>query len=153
MNASGPPSPIFWELVVQLKAAGASRELMLQCLKEKGIEGEDANVLVNSVVGVLPSTIPSAQFSPGTNVQLPSQLSLSDIGLIGPPAVVGLYWAGLGVAILLSLGIGAVFTWSGLVALPEGVGFYGLRVGLFTSALCTVWGLLRFIQGRLNSSN
>lgn len=136
-----------WDLVKRLKADGVSREDMLTKLKSTGLDDESARVLINSVAGALPIDLPSAQLSPGTNALSPSTFTLSDIGLTGPPATVGLYWMAFGAAILLALGLGFIMTEMLGRELPEDVGFYALRIGGFTSMCCVAWGLFRYSQG------
>lgn len=145
-----PEAPVqgtSYELVQRLKAEGATREAMLEALKARGHPEEDAKVLVNSVVGRLPEELPGAQLSPGTNPLSPGVFSLSDIGLTGPSHVVGLYWMGFGAAILLALGVGGILTASGLVELPDDVGFYALRLGGVVAMACLAWGTFRYTQG------
>jgi len=136
-----------WDLVKQYKADGVSREQMLEKLKAIGLDDESARVLINSVVGAMPVELPNAQFSPGINVLSPSTFTLSDIGLTGPPATVGLYWMAFGAAILLALGLGFILNSTLGKELPEDVGFYALRIGGFVSMCCVGWGLFRYSQG------
>ena len=136
-----------WDLVKKLKADGVPREQMMEKLKSMGLDDESAKVLINSVAGALPSDLPNAQLSPGTNILSPGTFTLSDIGLTGPPATVGLYWMGFGAAILLSLGLGFIMTETLGRELPEDVGFYALRIGGFLSMTCVGWGLFRYSQG------
>ncbi len=130
-----------------MKADGISREEMITRLKATGLDDESAVVLINSVAGAMPSELPNAQLSPGTNILSPNTFSLSDIGLTGPPTTVGLYWMGFGAAILIALGIGFIFTEALDRPLPEDVGFYALRLGGFVSMCCVSWGVFRYSQG------
>ena len=136
-----------WDLVKQFKADGVPREQMLEKLKATGLDDESAKVLINSVVGAMPVDLPNAQLSPGTNVLSPSTFTLSDIGLTGPPATVGLYWMAFGAAILLALGLSFIMTETLDKQLPEDVGFYAVRIGGFVSMCCVAWGLFRYSQG------
>ena len=136
-----------WDLVKQYKADGMPREQMLEKLKATGLDDESAKVLINSVVGALPADLPDAQLSPGTNVLSPSTFTLSDIGLTGPAATVGLYWMAFGAAILLALGVSFIMTEMLGKELPENVGFYAVRIGGFVSMCCVAWGLFRYSQG------
>jgi hypothetical protein len=120
---------------------------MITRLKATGLDDESAVVLINSVAGAMPSELPNAQLSPGTNILSPNTFSLSDIGLTGPPTTVGLYWMGFGAAILIALGIGFIFTEALDRPLPEDVGFYALRLGGFVSMCCVSWGVFRYSQG------
>ena len=151
VEATGPleavPDGTSWDLVKKLHAEGATRDQMLEKLKAKGLDDESAKVLINSVSGSMPVELPNAQLSPGTNVLSPSTFTLSDIGLTGPPATVGLYWMGFGAAILLALGLGFIMTETLGRELPEDVGFYALRIGGFLSMSCVAWGLFRYSQG------
>lgn len=131
----------------RLKAEGATREVMLEKLKAAGLDDEGAKVLVNSVAGALPSELPSAQLTAGTDLLSPSVYTLSDIGLTGPPTVVGLYWMGFGVAILLALGLGWMLTAAGLAEVPPGVGEYALRIGGVAASTSLAWGAFRYAQG------
>lgn len=146
-SAEPEPNATSWELVQRFKADGVPREQMLEKLKATGLDEESARVLMNSVIGALPSDLPDAQLSPGTNVLSPSTFTLSDIGLTGPPATVGLYWMGFGAAILLALGVGFIMTETLDKPLPEDVGFYALRIGGLASMCCVAWGLFRYSQG------
>ena len=141
------PNGTSWDLVKRFKSEGVPREEMLTRLKATGLDEESAQVLINSVVGAMPSDLPDAQLSPGTNVLAPSVFTLSDIGLTGPPTTVGLYWMGFGAAILLALGLGFIMTEMLGKELPEDVGFYALRLGGFVSMCCVSWGLFRYSQG------
>lgn len=145
--AEPAPNATSWELVRQFKADAVPREQMLEKLKATGLDEESAKVLINSVIGAMPSELPDAQLSPGTNVLSPSTFTLSDIGLTGPPATVGLYWMGFGAAILVALGMGFIMTEMLDKPLPEDVGFYALRIGGFLSMCCVAWGLFRYSQG------
>jgi hypothetical protein len=133
--------------VQRLKAEGATREAMLERLKAQGLDEEGARVLVNSVAGPLPSELPSAQLTGGNDLLSPSVYTLSDIGLTGPPTVVGLYWMGYGVAILLALALGWLFDEAGLVTVPPHVGEYAFRLGGLASAVLLGWGAYRYSQG------
>ena len=146
-QAPTPEGSTNWDLVKRLKADGVPREQMLEKLKATGLDDESAKVLINSVVGAMPADLPNAQLSPGTNILAPGMFTLSDIGLTGPPATVGLYWMGFGAAILLALGLGFIMTEMLGKELPEDVGFYALRVGGFLSMSCVGWGLFRYSQG------
>jgi hypothetical protein len=143
------PGPVgtHWDLVNKLKAEGAPREQVLERLKALGLDDESSKVLFNAVMGAMPSELPSAQLSGGTNVLSPSTFTLSDIGLTGHPTVVGLYWMGFGAAILLALGIGALMNVTDLVTVPEGVEFYALRLGGIASMAFIAWGVFRYMQG------
>jgi hypothetical protein len=141
------PNGTSWDLVKRFKAEGVAPEQMLEKLKATGLDEESAKVLINSVVGAMPADLPNAQLSPGTNILSPGTFTLSDIGLTGPPATVGLYWMGFGAAILIALGLGFVMTEMLDKKLPEDVGFYALRVGGLLSMLCVAWGLFRYSQG------
>jgi hypothetical protein len=141
------PNATSWDLVKKMKADGVAREEMIVKLKATGLDEESALVLINSVAGALPSVLPEAQLSPGTNVLSPSTFTLSDIGLTGPPATVGLYWMGFGAAILVALGLGFIMTELLGRELPEDVGFYALRIGGFVSMCCVSWGVFRYSQG------
>lgn len=145
--APAPAQSPAWDLVQRLKAEGATREVMLERLKGQGLDDEAAKVLVNSVVGRLPAELPSAQLTGGNDLLSPSLYTLSDIGLTGPPTVVGLYWMGFGVAILLALALAWILSAAGLVSVPEDVGEYAFRIGGFASAACLVWGAYRYSQG------
>ena len=67
------PGPVgtHWDLVNKLKAEGAPREQVLERLKALGLDDESSKVLLNSVMGAMPSELPSAQLSGGTNVLSP----------------------------------------------------------------------------------
>lgn len=145
-SASRPPGTA-WELVRRLKSEGATREVMLAKLKETGLGDEEAKVLVNSVAGALPAELPSAQLTGGNDLLAPSVFTLSDIGLTGPPTLVGLYWMGFGVAILIALGLGWLLTAAGLAELPEHVGEYAVRIGGVAASTFLVWGAYRYSQG------
>jgi hypothetical protein len=149
-TAAAPTEPAngtSWDLAKKLKADGLSREEMLTKLKASGLDDESAVVLLNSVAGALPSELPSAQLSPGTNILSPNTFALSDIGLTGPPTTVGLYWMGFGAAILIALGLGFIFTETLDRPIPDDVGFYALRIGGFLSMCCVSWGVFRYSQG------
>lgn len=148
-DSAAPTAPpgTSWDLVQRLKAEGATREVMLEQLKAAGLDDEGAKVLVNSVAGALPSELPSAQLTAGTDLLSPSVYTLSDIGLTGPPTVVGLYWMGFGVAILLALGLGWMLTAAGLAEVPAGVGEYALRIGGIAASSALAWGAFRYAQG------
>jgi hypothetical protein len=146
-TAEPTPNGTSWDLVKRFKAEGVPPDQMLQKLKATGLDDESAKVLINSVVGAMPSDLPNAQLSPGTNVLSPGTFTLSDIGLTGPPATVGLYWMGFGAAILLSLGLGFIMTETLGKELPEDVGFYAVRIGGLLSMGCVAWGLFRYSQG------
>jgi hypothetical protein len=142
-NANGTS----WDLVKKMKAEGATREEVLVKLKALDLDEESAKVLLNSVMGPIPSEIPGAQLTGGTNTLAPSVFTISDFGLTGPPHVVGLYWMGFGAAILVALGIGFLMTSSDLVKLPEDVDFYAVRLGGVASMTCIAWGMFRYSQG------
>ncbi len=144
---SAAPRGTSWDLVQRLKAEGVTREVMLARLKESGLDDEAAKVLVNSVDGAMPSELPSAQLTGGTDLLSPSVFTLSDIGLTGPPTVVGLYWMGFGAAILLALGLGWVLTEAGFAELPASVGEYAVRLGGLAASTCLIWGAYRYSQG------
>lgn len=141
-----PANGTAWEQVQKLKADGKSREDILAELKKQGHDDEGARVLVNSVMGAMPSELPSAQLSPGTNALAPSVFSLSDIGLTGPSHVVGVYWMGFGAAILLALGLAAMMTLAGMAKVPETVAYYAVRLGGVLSMACIGYGLFRYSQ-------
>ena len=136
-----------WDLVKQYKADGLNREQMFEKLKATGLDDESSKVLINSVIGTMPSDLPNAQLSPGMNVLSPSTFTLSDIGLTGPAATVGLYWMAFGAAILLALGVGFLMTELLDKQLPEDVGYYAVRLGGFVSMCCVAWGAFRYSQG------
>lgn len=136
-----------YDIVKQMAEAKASREDMLAKLKASGLDDESAKVLINSVTGAMPQELPDAQLSPGMNVLSPSTFTLSDIGLTGHPATVGLYWMGFGAAILLALGVGTMLTVMTDAKLPEDVGYYAFRLGGVISMTCVAWGLFRYFQG------
>ena len=71
----------------------------------------------------------------------------ADKGLTGPPTVVGLYWMGFGVAILLALALGWMLTAAGLAELPPDVGAYALRIGGVAASTSLAWGAYRYAQG------
>ncbi|HEY0882981.1 MAG TPA: hypothetical protein VGD87_15675 [Archangium sp.] len=145
--AAAPTPGTNYDVVKQMAEAKASREDMLAKLKAAGLDDESAKVLINSVSGALPAEIPDAQLSPGMNVLSPSTFTLSDIGLTGHPATVGLYWMGFGAAILLALGVGTMLTVMMDTKLPEDVGYYAFRLGGVISMTCVAWGLFRYFQG------
>lgn len=146
-EAPSEPNATRYERVRLWKSQNLPRPEMVEKLKADGLDDESANVLINSVMGAMPQELPSAQLSPGLNVLSPGTFTLSDIGLTGPPTVVGLYWMGFGAAILLALGIGAVLSEAGLANLPEDVGMYALRIGGLASMACVGWGVFRYSQG------
>ncbi len=147
-DAAPPPEgSTTFELVRRMKNEGATREQVLEKLKANGLDDESAKVLLNSVMGAMPSELPGAQLAPGTNVLSPGVFTLSDIGLTGPPTVVGLFWMGFGAAILVALGIGGLMTATDLVKLPDDVGYYGLRLGGVASMTFIAWGIFRYSQG------
>ena len=141
------PAGTSWDLVNRFKADGLTREQMLEKLKATGLDDESSKVLINSVIGSMPADLPNAQLSPGMNVLSPSTFTLSDIGLTGPPATVGLYWMAFGAAILLALGVGFLMTEMLDKPLPEDVGFLAVRIGGFVSMCCVGWGAFRYSQG------
>lgn len=141
------PAGTHWDQVRRLQQEGATREQMLEKLKLAGLDDESARVLINSVSGALPAELPSAQLSPGLNVLSPSTFTLSDIGLTGHPTTVGLYWMGFGAAILLALGLGFIMTEVLGTQLPDGVGYYAVRLGGVISMTCVAWGIFRYLQG------
>jgi hypothetical protein len=145
--AEAAPASTSWDLVKRFKAEGLTREQMLEKLKATGLDDESAKVLINSVIGSMPVDLPNAQLSPGTNILSPGTFTLSDIGLTGPPATVGLYWMAFGAAILLALGVGFLMTVLLNKDLPNDVGFYAVRVGGFVSMCCVAWGAFRYSQG------
>lgn len=145
--AEATPNGTSWELVKRFKADGLTREQMLEKLKATGLDDESSKVLMNSVIGSMPVDLPNAQLSPGTNVLSPSTFTLSDIGLTGPPATVGLYWMAFGAAILLAIGVAFLMTEVLDRPLPEDVGFYAVRIGGFISMCCVSWGAFRYSQG------
>lgn len=136
-----------YQRVVEWHAQKLPRAEMLEKLKADGLDDESANVLVNSVVGALPPALPEADLTRGINPLAPSAFSLSDVGLQGHPSVVGMYWMGFGGAILIALFIASMLTLSGIVDLPDGVQFYALRIGGFTSMTFVAYGLFRWSQG------
>jgi hypothetical protein len=136
-----------YDLVKRLKGENATREQMLEKLKAAGLDDESAKVLINSVVGALPAELPEPQLSPGMNVLSPATFTLSDIGLTGHPATVGLYWMGFGAAILLALGVGFMLTVMMDTQLPEDVAYYAIRLGGVVSMTCVGWGAFRYSQG------
>jgi len=136
-----------YQRVVEWHAQKLPREEMIKNLKADGIDDESANVLINSVAGLLPPDLPEAGLTRGTNVLAPSAFSLSDVGLQGHPSVVGLYWMGFGAAILIALFIAGMLTLTGIVNVPDSVQFYALRVGGFVSMSFVAWGLFRWSQG------
>lgn len=144
-EASAPVGTAY-EQVQKLKADGATREQIIEKLKAGGHDDESAKVLVNSVMGAMPSELPSAQLSPGTNALAPSVFALSDIGLTGPSHVVGLYWMGFGAAILVALALGAMMTAVGLAKIPDGVAYYAVRLGGVISMAFIGWGIFRYSQ-------
>jgi hypothetical protein len=149
-TSQAPDAPVAgtnWDLVNTLKAEGATREQVLERLKARGLDDESSKVLVNSVMGAMPSELPSAQLTGGTNVLSPSTFTLSDIGLTGHPTVVGTYWIGFGAAILLALGIGTLMSVTDLVTVPEGVEYFALRLGGIASMAFIAWGVFRYLQG------
>lgn len=148
-QATDTPTPAgtHWDLVNRLKAEGATREQVLERLKSVGLDDESAKVLLNAAMGAMPSELPSAQLTGGTNVLSPSTFTLSDIGLTGHPTVVGMYWIGFGAAILLALGIGTLMNVTDLVSVPEGVEFFALRIGGIASMAFIAWGVFRYMQG------
>lgn len=146
--APAPATPgTHYDLVKQLAETKTPREDMLAKLKAAGLDEESAKVLINSVAGAMPQELPDAQISPGMNVLSPSTFTLSDIGLTGHPATVGLYWMGFGAAILLALGVGTMLTVMTDAKLPEDVGYYAFRLGGVISMTCVSWGLFRYFQG------
>lgn len=145
--AEAVPSGTSWDLVNRFKADGLTREQMLEKLKATGLDDESSKVLINSVIGSMPVDLPTAQLSPGMNVLSPSTFTLSDIGLTGPAATVGLYWMAFGAAILLALGVGFLMTELLDKQLPEDVGYYAVRLGGFVSMCCVTWGAFRYSQG------
>ncbi len=136
-----------WDLVKRLKAEGVTPADAVARLKATGLDDESAKVLVNSVMGAMPTDIPSAQLTPGTNILAPAVFTLSDIGLTGSPTVVGVYWIGFGAAILLALGVGFMMTATDLVKLPDDVGYYAVRLCGVASMTCIAWGAFRYSQG------
>lgn len=146
-DAEAVPSGTSWDLVNRFKADGLTREQMLEKLKATGLDDESSKVLINSVIGSMPVDLPTAQLSPGMNVLSPSTFTLSDIGLTGPAATVGLYWMAFGAAILLALGVGFLMTELLDKQLPEDVGYYAVRLGGFVSMCCVTWGAFRYSQG------
>lgn len=149
MSDESPSQPdgTRYERVQQWKTQGLGRPEMLKKLKADGLDDESALVLINSVIGAMPSDLPTAQLSPGRNALAPSVFTLSDIGLTGPSHVVGMYWIGFGAAILLALGLGALMSATGLVELPDDVGYYAARLGGFAAMVCVSWGVFRYTQG------
>lgn len=141
------PTNTRYERVCVWKSQGLPRAEMLEKLKADGLDEESALVLINSVTGVLPSELPSAQLTVGRNVLSPGTFSLSDVGLTGPSHIVGLYWMGFGAAILLALGVATVLTLTGLADLPDNVAYYAVRLGGLASMACVVWGAVRYAQG------
>lgn len=123
------------------------RAEMIEKLKADGLDEESALVLINSVMGAMPSELPSAQLSVGRNVLAPGTFSLSDLGLTGPAHIVGLYWMGFGAAILLALGVAAILTLTGLADVPDAVAYYAVRLGGVASMACVAWGVIRYSQG------
>lgn len=136
-----------WTLVHKLKTEGVSREDAITKLKEQlSLDDESAKVMVNAVMGALPSELPSAQLTGGTNALAPGVFTLSDIGLTGPSHIVGMYWMGFGVAILVALMLGTMMTAADLVQLPDLVGEYAWRIGGFVAFVCLVWGAWKLSQ-------
>ncbi|MFT3712663.1 MAG: hypothetical protein QM817_33860 [Archangium sp.] len=147
--APTPEAPILgtaYDQVQKLKADGVSREEIIEKMKAAGHDDESAKVLVNSVMGAMPSDLPSAQLSPGTNALAPSVFALSDIGLTGPSHVVGLYWMGFGAAILIALALASLMTSAGFGKLPTGVAYYGVRLGGVFSMAFIGYGIFRYSQ-------
>jgi hypothetical protein len=138
------PTP--WELLQTLKSQGVSVIETERALLESGLDTESTRVLLNSVAGPLPSEIPTIQVFSPTNLLAPTVFSFSDFGLRGSPLVVGLYWLGFGVAVVLALGVGAVMSATGLIKLPPGVGFYAVRVAGLVAGVCLGWGAYRLWQ-------
>ncbi len=131
------PNGTRYERLLAWHAEKLPRAQMLERLKADGLDDESATVLVNSVIGKLPAELPEAGLTRGTNVLAPNAFSLSDIGLSGPPTVVGLYWLGLGVAMLIALGVAAIMAAAGMVEVPPSV----------ASVLFICLGVFRYSQG------
>ena len=129
------------------KTQNLPRAEMIEKLKADGLDEESALVLINSVMGAMPSELPSAQLTVGRNVLSPGTFTLSDLGLTGPAHIVGLYWMGFGAAILLALGIAAILTLTGLADVPDSVAYYAVRLGGVASMACVAWGAIRYSQG------
>lgn len=129
------------------KTQNLSRAEMIEKLKADGLDEESALVLINSVMGAMPSELPSAQLTVGRNVLSPGTFTLSDLGLTGPAHIVGLYWMGFGAAILLALGLAAILNLTGLAEVPDNVSYYAVRLGGVASMACVAWGVVRYSQG------
>jgi hypothetical protein len=133
-------------LARKLVAEKVPRAEALARLCESGLDEEAAKVALNAVDGKNPSELPDATLAPGINPLAPGRFALSDIGLSGHPATVGLYWMAFGAVVLVLA--------TAFVLLPEfGIGeaspasHFWARVGLFLGAGAFGWGLLRLLTG------
>lgn len=136
-----------WELAQTLRTAGASRQQIQERLQAAGLDEESAMVLCNAVLGGVPSELPTVQLPSGTHALAPKAFVLSEMGLAGPPRVVGLYWIFFGLSILLGLAVCSVVTAAGLVEVPPVLQYYGPRLAGLLSVATMAWGALTYSRG------
>jgi hypothetical protein len=108
----------------QLMAESHDAELVKRSLMSRGLNEESARVLVNSLpTGAMPSSLPEPSMSLSTHAMVPDLFSLTELGLHGDPALVGLYWLAFSGVFLLVLLLVV------LVPLPELFGEAGPSEG------------------------
>ncbi len=126
-EAEGAPTSAghsLFEEAGRLMAESHDAEQVKRALMSRGLTEEAARVLVNALpTGALPSSLPEPSLSLTTHAMVPDLFSLTELGLQGDPALVGLYWLAFSGVFLLVLLLVV------LVPLPELFGEAGPSEG------------------------
>lgn len=139
--AEGTP----FALARKLVANKVPRDEALKQLRASGLDEDDAKLALNAVDGVNPSDLPDPTLSPGVNPLAPTSFALSDIGLSGNPAVVGLYWISFGAVVLVLVAVFLMLPEFGIGEASPASAFWA-RVGLALGATAFGWGLFRLLS-------
>lgn len=141
-NTTGEGTP--FALARKLVADKVPRDEALKQLRESGLDEEAAKVALNAVDGLNPSELPDATLAPGINPLTPGSFALSDIGMSGNPAVIGMYWMAFGAVIMVLVAVFLVLPELG-IGEPSAASSFWARVGLFLGAGAFGWGLFRLL--------
>lgn len=131
-------------LARKLVANKVPRDEALKQLRATGLDEEAAKVALNAVDGLNPSDLPDATLAPGINPLSPGSFALSDIGMSGNPAIVGMYWMAFGAVVLVLVAVFLVLPEFGIGEASPASSFWA-RVGLFLGAGAFGWGLFRLL--------
>lgn len=131
-------------LARKLVANKVPRDEALKQLRASGLDEEGAKVALNAVDGLNPSDLPDATLAPGINPLAPGSFALSDIGMSGNPAVIGMYWMAFGAVVMVLVAVFLVLPEFGIGEASNASSFWA-RVGLFLGAGAFGWGLFRLL--------